>query len=318
MRILIAGATGAIGRQVVPQLLDHGHDVVGMARSRRRADPIREQGVEVVLADALDRERVQEVVQQAAPDAVVNLLTALPADLDPKHIDRDTAATNRLRTEGAANLFDAARHAGVSRVVVESIAFITDPAGPDVTDETAPVWPAPPAKFAAAVDAVVDLEAQAAAHGATVLRFGQLYGPGTALAADGPVTAAVRAGKVPIVGDGGSVSSFVHVADAAAAVVAAVESRTTGLFNVVDDDPAAIGVWLPVLAELVGGPSPRRIPRWLARLVVGDYGVAWMTALRGSSNARARQRLGWAPAHPTWREGFREELAAAAARPAAA
>lgn len=229
MRVLVAGATGVIGDQLVPQLLDQGHEVVGMARSDRRVHLLRERGAEVVVADALDPSQTAAAVARARPDAVVNLLTALPADIDPRHIDCDMATTNRLRTEGARNLFSGARQAGVERCVVESIAFITDPAGPDITDESAPVWPSPPKKFAPAIDAIVAMEADAARLGATVLRFGQLYGPGTTHARDGATTALIRSGKMPIVGDGGSVFSFVHTADAARAVVVALATTTQGV-----------------------------------------------------------------------------------------
>ncbi len=304
MRVFVAGATGAIGRELVAQLAADGHDVTAFARSAGRAQRVADLGATVVTGNALDRDLVMRAVSDAKPDAIVNLLTALPAAIDPKHVDRDLAATNRLRTEGARNLFDAGAELGVERHVVESIAFIADPSEAAITDESAPLWERPPAKFAAAVQAVRDLEQLAEANGATVLRFGHLYGPGTAFAPDGSFVAALRAGKVPLVGGGRSMFSFVHTADAASAVVAALGSETPGVFNVVDDEPAAIGDWLPYLAKLVGAPAPKRVPAWVARLAVGDYGVAYMTSLRGSSNQRAKEVLGWQPLLSSWREGF--------------
>jgi nucleoside-diphosphate-sugar epimerase len=314
MKILVAGGTGAIGRQLVPQLLDDGHDVTVLARSVWRAQQLSELGAEIVAADALDAPEMVRVVADVKPDAIVNLLTALPSDIDPKHVDRDLAQTNRLRTEGARNLFDAAREAGVTTHVVESVAYMTDPSGPAVTDEAAPLWQAPPKKFAPAVAAVAELERLAGEHGATVLRFGHLYGPGTAFGPAGSFTGKVREGKVPLLGEGGSIFSFVHTADAASAVVAALGQERPGVFNIVDDEPTPIRQWLPELAEILHAPAPKRVPTWMARMAVGTYGVAYMTELRGSSNRRAKEALAWYPSRPTWREGFREVLLEGAGR----
>jgi nucleoside-diphosphate-sugar epimerase len=306
VKVLVAGATGSIGQQLVPQLLADGHDVVALARSTRRAQRLADLGAEVVTGDALDRAQVIRIVADAKPDAVVNLLTALPPNIDPKHIDRDMAQTNRLRTEGAKNVFDAADEVGVATNIVESVAFMTDPCRPPVTDESAPLWQAPPKKFASAVAAVADLEQRASEHGATVLRFGHLYGPGTALGPDGAFAAQVRAGKMPLLGDGASIFSFLHTADAASAVTVALTNAQPGVFNIVDDEPAPISEWLPELAKVLGAPAPKRLPSWIARIAVGEYGVAYMTALRGSSNRRAKETLGWNPSRPTWRKGFLE------------
>jgi len=308
MKVFIAGATGAIGQALVPQLLADGHDVVGLARSGQRARELAGLGAQLVTGDALDRPRLVRLVADAAPEAIVNLLTAIPATIDPRHIDRDMAATNRLRTEGTRNLFDAGRRAGVRRHVVESIAYVIDPSQPAVTDEAAPVWDRPPKRYAAAVAAVGELERLSDDDGATVLRFGHLYGPGTAFAPDGSFTAQVRAGKVPLVGQAGSTFSFVHCADAAEAISAALTSEQSGTFNVVDDDPAPIREWLPELADILGAPAPKHVPAWLARAAVGRYGVAFLTELRGSSNRRAKEVLGWQPSRPSWRQGFREAV----------
>lgn len=304
MKVLIAGGTGAIGQELVAQLAGQGHYITVLARSQRRVGTAAGLGAVVIRADALVREEVTRAVAIAEPDAVVNLLTALPARIDPRHIDRDLAATNRLRTEGARNLLDAADAAGVRRHVVESLAFIADPGGPPVTDESAPIWQAPPKKFAAAVAAVAELERLALQHDATVLRFGHLYGPGTAFALDGAFVDDVRAGKVPLVGKAGSIFSFIHVADAASAIVAALAAATPGVFNLVDDQPTAMHDWLPELAGMVGARPPKQVPAWLARMAVGAYGVAYMTTLRGSSNGKIKAALGWEPAHSGWREGF--------------
>ena len=307
MRVLVAGGTGAIGRQLVPLLAARGDEVVVVAR---RSRPL--SGARVVAADALDAAALRGVVLEAAPDAVVDLLTAIPATLDPKRVDRDLAATNRLRTVGAAGLVAAAVEAGVSRVVGESIAFAYDPAGPDVCSEDEPLWRRPPTKFAAVMDAVQEHERTLAGVGGTVLRFGHLYGPGTAFAADGMVGEQIRARRFPIVGDGGGVFSFVHTRDAAAAVVAALDADAGaggGVFNVVDDDPAPVRSWVPEFAEMLGARRPMRVPAFVARLAAGSYGVAYMTSLRGASNARAREALGWRPSVASWREGFRAELA---------
>ena len=306
MKILVAGATGVIGEELVPQLLAEGHDVVALARSPKRTWVVAHPGVDVVTGDALDGVQITRLVGGVKPDAIVNLLTALPDKINPKHIDRDMAATNRLRTEGARNLFEAGRKAGVGTHIVESIAFITDPSGPAVTDEAAPLWQAPPKKYAAAVAAVAQLERLADEHRATVLRFGHLYGPGTAFAPEGAFTAQVRAGKVPLVGDAGSMFSFLHTADAASAAVVAVTNATAGVFNIVDDDPALMRDWLPELAKLLGARPPKRVAAWMARMAVGEYGVAYMTALRGSSNRRAKETFGWHPSRSTWRSGFGE------------
>jgi nucleoside-diphosphate-sugar epimerase len=313
VKILVAGATGSIGQELVARLVSDGHDVTAFARSTRRAGRIAGLGVDVVTGDALSRDDVRRVVSGVRPDAIANLLTALPASIDPKHVDRDLAQTNRLRTEAARHLFDAAREAGVTTHVVESIAFVTDPSGPAVTDESAPLWKAPPKRFAPAVAAVAGMEELACEQEATVLRLGHLYGPGTAFAPDGALVAQVRAGKVPLVGDAASVFSFIHTADAASAFAAALTTQRPGVFNAVDDDPAPMQEWLPELARLLGAPAPRRVPAWLARMAVGGYGVAYMTSLRGSSNRRMKQAFGWAPSLPSWRQGFRADLQPSAA-----
>jgi nucleoside-diphosphate-sugar epimerase len=304
MKVLIAGASGAIGRQVVPQLCEAGHSVTALARSTKRSSTFRDTGVDVVAGDALDREEMRRLVSSVRPDAIVNLLTALPAAINPKRIDRDMAATNRLRLDGSRNLLDAGAYADVKRHVVESVAFMTDPSGPPVTDESAPLWQSPPKRFEASVQAVAAMEELALSRGGTVLRLGHLYGPGTAFGADGAFTQQVCSGKVPIIGGGQSMFSFVSSADAASGVLAALATDRSGIFNIVDDEPAPVTEWLPALARILDSRPPKRVPRWLARLAVGDYGVAYMTSLRGSSNQRAKRDLVWQPSMRSWKQGF--------------
>jgi nucleoside-diphosphate-sugar epimerase len=310
MRVLLAGATGVIGSRLVPLLATVGHDVIGLARSPRRASVLQRAGADLVVADALDRAAVERAVAQAAPDAVVHLLTAIPAEVHPKRLTRDFALTNRLRTEGTRNLLDAASRAGAQRVVTQGLAFIYEPDGAGPATEDAPLWREPPKQFVPVLGALLELERRTAAAGGLVLRFGHLYGPGTSFAADGSLVRQTRAGKVPIVGRGTATFSFTHTHDAATAIVAALDKDTTGALNVVDDDPARVSEWLPFLAELLAAPPPRRVPAALARMIVGGWGVAFMTLLRGADNARARLSLDWRPRYPSWREGFATELSA--------
>lgn len=301
MRILIAGATGVIGRPAVRVLTAAGHDVVALART-----PTRLPDVDVVAADALDATALTRAVRTAAPDVVVHMLTAIPDPLDPKHMARDMAQTNRLRTEGTANLIAAA---GGARVISQGLAYAYDPAGAQVKDEDGPLWRDPPAEFAPVVAALRDMEEQVTATGGTILRFGHLYGPGSIYAADGSFTRQVRGRKVPIVGDGGSMFSFTHAHDAATAILAAIDHEASGgAFNIVDDEPTPIRAWLPEMAAMIAAPQPRKVPAWIARLAVGSWGVAFMSGLAGASNARARAELSWKPRYGSWRDGFATEL----------
>jgi nucleoside-diphosphate-sugar epimerase len=287
MRVLVAGATGVIGASLVPLLRAAGHDVVAMSRRPAAGD---------VAADALDREAVRRAVRDAAPDVVVNMLTAIPAAVDPRHLARDFTLTNRLRTEGTRNLIEAA---GGARVISQGLAYAYQPA-PGLADEDQPLWTShTPRQFAPVLAALIELERLTVAAGGVVLRFGHLYGPGTAYAPDGSFAAQVRAGKVPLVSGGNAVFSFTHTEDAAGAVVAALDRGDAGrILNVVDDTPVPLHDWLPAYAGLVGGPAPKPAPAPIARLVVGGWGVAFMNRLRGADNARARNELDWTPRHP--------------------
>ncbi len=313
MKVFVAGATGAIGRQLVPRLLAAGHEVSAMLRSPERAAMLNELGATAVIADALIPEQVADAVARTEPEVIVHELTAIPAALDMRHFDRDFALTNRLRTEGTDHLLSAGRAVGVRRFVAQSYAgWPFARTGPAAKPEDAPLDPVPAAAMRETHEAIRHLESAVAGAGwteGTVLRYGGLYGPGTSLGRDGAQTAMIKRGKFPVVGGGNGVWSFVHVADAAAATVAAVERGEAGIYNIVDDDPAPVAQWLPAAASAVGGRTPMRVPRWLGRLLAGEATVIMMTEVRGAVNDKAKRELGWRPQYPSWREGFVTELA---------
>lgn len=312
MKVLVAGATGVIGAQLVPLLAAAGHDVVGISRGRRPttagASGTDTGTIRYVNVDALDRSAVQGALRQLRPEVIVHVLTAIPAAPDPRRLARDFAVTNALRTEGTRNLLAAAEGLGGVRMIAQGVAFGYDPAGEGPAEEDAPLWRDPPAQFAPVLAALTELERLTTTAGGLVLRFGHLYGPGSAFAADGAFVGQLRRGKVPMVGGGTATFSFTHAHDAATAIVAALDGAVTGVLNVVDDDPAPVRQWLPYLAEVLAAPRPRSVPRALARLAAGRWGVAYLTELRGASNARARLALDWRPRFGSWREGFAAEL----------
>ncbi len=300
MRVFIAGATGAIGSRMVPLLLERGHEVVGTSRSKERAEELRAWGAEAVVLDVLDRGAVHDAVATARPDAIVHQATALAGLSDYKHFDRAFATTNRLRTEGTDALLAAARAAGVRRFVAQSFAgWPYAREGGPVKTEDDPLDPHPAAEMRETLAAIRHVERAAVEAGGVALRYGGFYGTPT----DAQIEI-VRRRRFPIVGEGGGVWSFVHLDDAAMATVLAAEQGATGILNVVDDDPAPVREWLPALADAVGAKPPRRVPKWLARLLGGEVGVVLMTDIRGGSNARAKQELGWVLRYPSWREGF--------------
>lgn len=299
MRVLVAGSSGVLGRQLVPVLQGAGHDVVGLTSRPRPGTP----GHEVVVANGLDREAVTRAVVEAKPEAVIHVMTAVPQRLNPRKFEQQFALTNRLRTEGTRNLLDAAEKAGAERVITQGVAFGYAP-GSGLADEDAPLWIDGPAPFRPAVRALRDLESRTAEAGGLVLRFGHLYGPGTAFAEGGSFHTDIRAGKVPIVGGGDAVFSFTHTRDAAMAVLTALDKPVTGALNIVDDHPAPVSEWLPALAAALGAPKPRRVPIWLARLAAGSFGVAFFNQLRGADNTRARLVLDWRPGFRSWTEGL--------------
>jgi nucleoside-diphosphate-sugar epimerase len=306
MRVFVAGATGAIGRQLVPRLVAAGHEVHGMTRSESNQAMLHELGAVPAVADALDPRQVSEAAAAARPDVIVHELTAIGA-VDTRHMDRAFAATNRLRTEGTDHLLSAGQAVGVRRFVAQSNIVVYGRTGAAVHTEEEAFDPSPAPAMRANQEAVRHLEA--AVLGArwtegVVLRYGWFYGPGTGIAPDGEVPELIRRRRFPLVGDGRAVWSFIHVADAADATVAAIERGRRGVYNVVDDDPAPVAEWLPTLAEELGAKKPMRVPRLVGRLFAGEAGVVMMTELRGASNAKAKRELAWRPAHPSWRQGL--------------
>jgi nucleoside-diphosphate-sugar epimerase len=313
MKIFVAGATGALGRRLVSLLLSNGHTVVGTTRSPSKADALRAAGATPVVLDALDRDAVIDALTQAQPDVVVHELTALTEFSDFRKLDESFAATNRLRTEGTDHLLEGIRLLPVRRIVAQSYAgagFYAPTGGPVKTEDD-PFNTDPPAAMRRTVEAVRHLErAVLEAEGiqGTVLRYGGFYGPGTSLGEGGVYLHAVRRRQFPIVAGGMGVWSFVHIDDAAAATLAAIESGRTGVYNIVDDDPAPVAEWLPMLATAIGSKPPRRVPAWLARVFVGEAAVVMMTEARGASNAKAKRELGWRLSYPSWQTGFRMGL----------
>jgi nucleoside-diphosphate-sugar epimerase len=307
MRVFVAGATGAIGKQLVPRLVEAGHEVHGMTRSESKQAMLYELGAVPVVADALDPDQVAEAVGRARPDVIVHQLTAIPALLDLRHFDRDFALTNRLRTEGTDCLLSAGQAVGVRRFVAQSHILSYARTGATVKSEEDPFDRSPAREMRETLAAIRHLEEAVLGARWTegiVLRYGHFYGPGTSLAPGAEQVEMIRKRRFPLVGDGGGVWSFIHIADAAEATVAAVEHGSRGVYNVVDDDPAPVAKWLPALAQELGAKKPVRVPRFIGRLFAGEAGVVMMTDARGASNAKAKRELAWRPAHPSWRQGF--------------
>jgi nucleoside-diphosphate-sugar epimerase len=307
MRVFVAGATGAIGRQLVPRLVAAGHEVHGMTRRESKQAMLDELGAVPVVADALDPDQVAEAVGGARPEVIVHQLTAL-AGVDIRHPERGVAMTNRVRTEGTDHLLSAGQAVGVRRFVAQSIGMgLYVRTGGPVKGEEDPLDPAPPRGLREGAAGIRHLE-QAVLDArwteGIVLRYGAFYGPGTHMAPGGELSEMIRRRRFPLVGGGGGVWSFIHVADAAEATVAAVEHGSRGVYNVVDDDPAPVAEWLPALAQKLGAKKPLRVPRFIVRLFAGEAGVVMMTDVRGASNAKAKRELAWRPAHPSWRQGF--------------
>jgi 2-alkyl-3-oxoalkanoate reductase len=301
MRVFVTGATGAIGARLVPQLVERGHHVIGISRSPEKADGLRAQGAEPVVLDVLDPKSVREAVSAARPDAIVHQATALAGLSEFKNFDLAFAETNRLRVEGTDTLLAAARDAGVQRFVAQSFAgwpYARDD-GPVKTEED-PLDPTPVPTMRETLDAIRHLERATTEAGGVALRYGGFYG-----SPDDAQLELVRKRRFPIVGDGGGIFSFIHLEDAAAATVLAAERGASGVYNIVDDEPAPVRECLPALAATIGAKPPRRVPRWVARLVAGESGVLLMTESRGASNAKAKRELGWTLRYPSWREGFR-------------
>ena len=300
MRVFAAGASGAIGTRLVPQLIERGHDVIGTSRSPEHAERIRALGAQAVVLDLLDARAVRAAVLEAAPDAIVHQATALANVTFSKNLDRSFAATNRLRREGTDALVAAARAAGVSRFVAQSYASMRYArAGTWVKSEDDALDPDPVQAMRETCAAMTYLDDAVTAAGGIALRYGGFYGADN----DGLVRPVLKR-QFPIVGHGSGMSSFIHLDDAAAAAVLALEQEGPAIYNIVDDDPAPVREWLPVLAEALGAKPPRRVPAWLAKLFAGDAGVMLGTTARGASNAKAKRELGWALRYPSWRQGF--------------
>jgi 2-alkyl-3-oxoalkanoate reductase len=319
MKVFVAGATGVLGRALVPQLVAGGHEVVGMTRSAAKQDLVRSLGARPVVADALDPDAVAGAVASAEPEVIVHQLTALSGPLgirDARHPERFSGAimTNRLRTEGTDHLLAAGRAVGARRFVAQSFgAFRWARTGGPALSEDVPVDPNPPEALRAALAGILHVEREVPAiewGEGLVMRYGGFYGPGTSvsLAPDAAMAAPVRKRRFPIVGDGGGVMSYVHVDDAAAATAIAVERGRPGIYNIVDDEPAPQREWLPALASALDAKPPRRIPRWLGRLAAGEAATLVMTDVKGASNAKAKRELGWTLRYPSWRQGFAQGL----------
>jgi 2-alkyl-3-oxoalkanoate reductase len=319
MKVFVAGATGALGRALVPQLVARGHEVVGMTRSASKQDLVRSLGARPVVADALDPDAVARAVASAEPEVIVHQLTALSGPMsmrDARRPDRSVAATmtNRLRTEGTDHLLAAGRGVGARRFVAQSFGAIRSArTGGPVQTEADPIDPDSPAPPPTAQAALLYLERAVTTiqwGEGLALRYGGFYGPGTSisLAPDAQMAAPIRRRRFPIVGEGGGVWSLVHIEDAAAATAVAVERGRAGVYNVVDDEPAPVREWLPVLASALDAKPPRRIPRWLGRLAAGETATVMMTEVKGASNEKVKRELGWQPRYPSWRQGFAQGL----------
>jgi 2-alkyl-3-oxoalkanoate reductase len=300
MRVFIAGASGAIGTRLVPQLIDRGHEVIGTSRSAESAGRVEALGARAIVLDLLDPRAVREAVLESEPDAIVHQATALADVSFSKNLDRSFAQTNRLRREGTDALLAAAGEAGVGRFVAQSYASTRYArVGGWVKSEEDPLDPDPVEGMRQTCAAMDYLEEAVTAAGGIALRYGSFYG-----AHNDGLVGPVRKRQFPIVGDGGGVSSFIHLDDAATATVLALQHDGPAIYNVVDDEPAPVREWLPVLAEALGAKPPRRFPVWLARLFAGEPGVMLGTEARGASNSKAKRQLGWTLRYPSWRQGF--------------
>ena len=310
MRVFVAGASGAIGRPLVRQLLAAGHEVTGMTRREEAAREIRAARADAVVCDAFDPGGLNAALAAARPEVVVDQLTALPDRFDFR--DRDLyTATNRVRTEGTRNLVAAAEAAGAKRFVSQSIAFLYAPVGGWVKDEDAPVMMGGEPPFGEGIRATLEHERvvlDAEGMDGLILRYGFFYGPKGTYTTEGYWAEEFRKRRFPIVGGGSGHTSFIQIDDAAGATVAAVERGAPGIYNVVDDDPAPGREWIPAYAEAVGAKRPFRVPKWVASLIAGKAVVGMATVARGASNAKAKRELGWQPRYPSWRQGFREAL----------
>jgi nucleoside-diphosphate-sugar epimerase len=308
MRIMIAGASGAIGRRLIPILVQRGHDVTGTTRTPAKADLLVGLGARPAVVDALDAEQVRRAVGDAKPDVLIHQMTAI-GEANFKNLDGAFAETNRLRTEGTDNLLAAAREFGVGRFLAQGFTgWPNERTGGPVKTEDDPLESRTTPHTEQSIAAIRYVESTVDAAGGLVLRYGGFYGPGNAMGVGGQFYELVRKRRLPIVGGGTGVWSFIHIDDAAMATALAAEGGPAGIYNIADDEPAPVHVWLPYLASVIGAKPPLRVPAWLVRPLLGEMGVVMMTEARGSSNAKARRELGWVPKYASWRQGFREGL----------
>jgi nucleoside-diphosphate-sugar epimerase len=310
MKVFVAGSTGAIGRILVPQLLENGHEVIALVRNDRKAEALLTLGAKVAMADALNKEELTAAIRKAEPEVIIHQLTSIAHTVNLKKLDDELSLTNRFRTEVTDTLLAAARMVGARRLIAQSFCgwpFARE--GSPVKTEEDPLDPNPPTSFSKTLGAIryledtvkktVDLQALA-------LRYGPFYGPGSGIAKDGPIIKLVRNRMMPIIGNGAGIWSFIHIHDAASATVAAVSNGSPGIYNIVDDEPAPVSLWLAALADAIGAKPPYRVPVWLGKLAIGEGGVSMMTQIRGGSNAKAKRELGWKLIYPSWRQGFVE------------
>jgi nucleoside-diphosphate-sugar epimerase len=312
MKVFVAGASGAVGARLIPELVANGHEVVAMTRSPQKEKEIRALGAEPAVADGLDRDAVIRAVGSAEPEAVIHQMTALASAKSFRKFDDEFAVTNQLRTEGLDHLIEAAQKVGATRFVVQSYGnWNYERTGSGLKRETDRLDPDPPRNQRRSLEAIRYLEEKvtnAAGLEGLALRYGNFYGPGTGIALDGEIAELVRKRRLPIIGDGAGVWSFIHLDDVASATRAALERGAPGIYNVVDDEPVASGTWIPELAKVLGAKPPRRVPTWVGRLAAGEVGVSMMTRIRGTSNEKAKRELGWQPRYASYREGFRMGL----------
>lgn len=317
MRVFVAGATGVIGRPLVDRLLAAGHDITAMTRSASSADALRARGVDAIVAEAFDRDAVLAAVAAARPEVVLNELTALPERIKIWSYAKALEPTNRLRREASPILADAAVAAGARRLIAQSVSFLLRPEGPATLDESAPAWTDAPRPFTAAARSMAALEQtvlRAEGIEGVVLRYGYFYGPGSVFAPGGSTAEDVRRRRLPVAGTGAGRFSFIHVDDAAAATVRALDHGVPGVYNITDEEPVAQRDWVPAMAAALGAPPPRHIPAWVARLAAGPGLAIAAQEQRGASNAKAKRELGWAPQYATYREGFAAVFGGAASR----
>lgn len=307
MRVFLAGGSGAVGKRLIPQLIARGHQVTATTRMPVKVDLLRALGADPVVMHGLDSTEVGEAVARAEPEVIIHQMTALAKGMNVKHFDRWFAVTNELRTRGTEHLLAAANAAGIKRFIAQSyVSWIAPRREGELNTEEDPLDPSPPVERSETLNAIRFLERAVldAPLKGIVLRYGNLYGPG----ASNALVEMVKRRRMPVVGNGAAVWSWLHVDDAASAAVAALENDHRGVYNVVDDDPAPLAVWLPYMADMVGAKRPHHVPVWLAKLSIGDVGIVMTTNMRGSSNAKARRELGWQPKWTSWRDGFRDGL----------